>query len=174
MDRSLVTRPDTALRPEVGALDRRLERLRRVSWMLDSAVRIPGTGIRFGLDSLVGLVPGLGDLLGGVFSLYIIAESARLGAPRGLLARMGWNVAVDTLVGEVPVLGDMFDVAWKANVRNLALLEDHLQRPLESTRASRGFVALLLLALLLLTAGAVTLAVLLFRALSGLRAGGAS
>lgn len=174
MDRSLVSPPDTASAAEVGTLDRRLDRLRRVGWMLDNSIRIPGTGIRFGLDSIIGLVPGLGDLLGGALSLYIIAESAKLGVPRSVLARMGWNVALDTLVGEVPVLGDLFDVAWKSNMRNLGLLEDHLQRPVESARASRGFVALLILGLLLLTVGAVTLAVLLFRSIGGLLGGAAS
>ncbi len=174
MDRSLATTRHTASPAEVGTLDRRLERLRRVGWILDSAIGIPGTRIRFGVDSIIGLVPGLGDLLGGVLSLYIIAESARLGVPRSLLARMGWNVALDTLVGEVPVLGDLFDVAWKANLRNLVLLEEHLQRPAASTRASRGFVALLVLGLLLLTTGAVTVAVLMLRALGGLLGGGAS
>jgi hypothetical protein len=174
MDRSLAATRDTASAAEVGTLDRRIDRLRRVGWILDSSIRIPGTGIRFGIDSLIGLVPGLGDLLGGALSLYIIAESARMGVPRSLLARMGWNVALDTIVGEVPVLGDLFDVAWKANMRNLGLLEEHLQQPVQSVRASRGFVALLILGLLLLTVGTVTLAVLLFRFIGGVLGGGAS
>jgi hypothetical protein len=169
MDRSLSS---PALVPEVGTLERRLDRLRRVGWMLDSSFRIPGTGIRFGVDSLIGLVPGLGDLVGAAFSLYIIAESARLGVSRSMLLRMGWNVAVDTLVGEVPILGDLFDVAWKSNLRNLALLEEHLDQPIRSAGSSRSFVVILCLGLLLLTAGAVTLAVLLFRFFDSLLKGG--
>lgn len=169
MNRSLSS---PALVPEVGTIERRVERLRRVGWMLDSTFKLPGTGIRFGVDSLIGLVPGLGDLVAGALSLYIIAESARLGVPRGLLLRMGWNVAVDTFVGEVPILGDIFDVAWKANMRNLALLEDHLQQPVASARSSRGFVVVLCLGLLLLTVGAITLAVLLFHFFDGLLKGG--
>ena len=169
MNRSLSS---PALVPEVGTIERRVERLRRVGWMLDSTFKLPGTGIRFGLDSLIGLVPGLGDLIGGALSLYIIAESARLGVPRGLLLRMGWNVALDTFVGEVPILGDLFDVAWKANMRNLALLEGHLQQPIASARSSRGFVVVLCLGLLLLTVGAITLAVLLFRFFDSLLKGG--
>ncbi len=169
MNRSLT--PATLL-PEVGRTDLRLERLRRVGWMLDNSIRIPGTRIRFGIDAIIGLVPGLGDLAAGALSLYIIAESARLGVPRSLLARMGWNVAVDTLVGEVPILGDLFDVAWKANMRNLALLEEHLQQPIASARSSRGFVVVLCLGLLLLTMGAVALAVVLFRFFDGLLRGG--
>ena len=169
MNRSLSS---PALVPEVGTIERRVERLRRVGWMLDSTFKVPGTGIRFGLDSLIGLVPGLGDLIGGALSLYIIAESARLGVPRGLLLRMGWNVALDTFVGEVPILGDLFDVAWKANMRNLALLEGHLQQPVASARSSRGFVVVLCLGLLLLTVGAITLAVLLFHFFDSLLKGG--
>jgi Domain of unknown function (DUF4112) len=169
MNRSLSS---SALVPEVGTLEHRLDRLRRVGWILDSSFRVPGTGIRFGVDSIIGLVPGLGDLIGAGFSLYIIAESARLGAPRALLLRMGWNVAVDTFVGEVPILGDLFDVAWKSNLRNLALLEEHLGHPATSERSSRGFVVILCLGLLLLTVGAITLAVLLFRVIDGLLKGG--
>ena len=162
----------SALVPEVGTLDRRLERLRKVGWVLDSSFRIPGTRIRFGIDAIIGLVPGLGDLIAGALSLYIIAESARLGVPRSLLARMGWNVAVDTFVGEIPILGDLFDVVWKANMRNLALLEEHLQQPIASTKADRGFVVVLCLGLLLLTVGAIALAVLLFRFFDGMLKGG--
>lgn len=157
---------------EVGTLDSRLERLRKVGWALDSSFRIPGTQIRFGIDMIIGLVPGLGDLIAGALSLYIIAESARLGAPRSLLAQMGWNVAVDTLAGEVPILGDLFDVVWKANMRNLALLEEHLQQPIAGAKANRGFIVVLGLGLLLLTAGAVALGVLLFRLVDGMLKGG--
>jgi uncharacterized protein DUF4112 len=158
--------------PEVGTLDRRLERLRRVGHLLDNSFRVPGTNIRFGIDAIIGLVPGLGDILGGVLSLYIIAESARFGAPRALLARMGWNVALDTLVGEIPLFGDLFDLAWKSNLRNLALLEAHLEQPGAVRKANRSFLVLLSLALVLLTVGAVTLAVILLRFLDGLLKGG--
>lgn len=158
-----------ALVPEVGVLDqRRLDRLRRVGWLLDNSIPIPGTRYRLGIDQLIGLVPGIGDLIGGVLSLYIILEASRMGVPRGLLARMGWNVAVDTFVGEVPVLGDLFDIGFKANLRNLALLDDYLRRPVEVRRSSRRFVALLVLGLVVLTTGAIAFAVLLVQFLSGL------
>jgi hypothetical protein len=158
-----------SLVPEVATLDpRRMDRLRRVGWLLDNSIPIPGTRIRLGIDQIIGLVPGIGDLIGGVLSLYIIAEAWRLGVPRGLLARMGWNVAVDTLVGEVPILGDLFDIGFKANIRNLALLDGYLRHPIEVRRASRRFAALLIVGLLVLTAGAVAFAVLLVRLLSGL------
>jgi hypothetical protein len=157
-----------AVVPEVGTLERRLERLRRVGYLLDNSIPIPGTRIRVGLDAIIGLVPGIGDLVGGLLSLYILIEASRLGVSRAVLARMAWNIALDTLVGEVPILGDLFDAGFKANLRNLALLDGHVGRPAESQRASRRFVALLGLGLLLVTAGAVALAVVLVRALTGL------
>jgi hypothetical protein len=154
--------------PEVGTLERRLERLRRVGYLLDNSIPIPGTRMRVGIDAIIGLVPGIGDLLGGLFSLYILAEASRLGASRAVLARMAWNVALDTLVGEIPLLGDLFDAGFKANVRNLALLEGTVARPAESQHANRRFVALLGLGLLLLMTGVATLAVVVIRALTGL------
>jgi hypothetical protein len=158
-----------SLVPEVATLDpARMARLRRVGWLLDNAIPIPGTRFHLGIDQIIGLVPGIGDLIGGVLSLYIIVEAWRLGVPRGLLARMGWNVAVDTLVGEIPILGDLFDIAFKANIRNLALLDGFVQQPVEVRRTSRRFVGLLVAGLVLLTAGAIALAVVLIRLVSGL------
>ena len=158
-----------ALVPEVRTVDpRRIERLRRVGRLLDASIPVPGTKVRLGIDPIIGLVPGIGDLAGAVLSLYIIIEASRMGVPRGLLARMGGNVALDTLVGEVPVLGDLFDIAFKANIRNLALLDGYLERPTEVRRSSRRFAALIVVGLVLLTAGAVAFAVLLVRLLSGL------
>jgi hypothetical protein len=161
--------PPPSLVPEVATLDpARMARLRRVGWLLDNSIPIPGTRYRLGIDQIIGLVPGIGDLIGGALSLYIIAEAWRLGVPRGLLARMGWNVAIDTLVGEIPLLGDLFDIAFKANIRNLALLDGFAERPVEVRRTSRRFVTLLVAGLVLLTAGAIALAVVLVRLLSGL------
>jgi hypothetical protein len=155
--------------PEVGTLDpRRVQRLRRVGWLLDSSIPIPGTRYTLGIDQIIGLVPGIGDLAGGFLSLYIIVEASRMGVPRGVLLRMGWNVAVDTLVGEIPILGDLFDIGFKANVRNLALLDGFLARPVEVRRASGWLVVALAAGLLALTAGAVALAVVLVHALAGL------
>ena len=97
--------------------------LRRWAVLLDSAFRIPGTNIRFGLDALVGLVPGLGDLASPAFTIALLLEGTRRGLPAVVQARMVLNAVIDMLLGIVPVLGDMADVAWKANLRNLALLE---------------------------------------------------
>jgi hypothetical protein len=163
----------SALVPEVGTLDpARLARLRRFGILLDSSIPIPGTGIRFGLENVIGLVPGIGDLIGGAMSLYILLEAHRMGAPGAVLARMGWNVAVDTLVGEVPILGDLFDVGFKANMRNLALLEGMVERPAETRRSSRRVLWLVILGLVLVTAGAIALGVLLIQFIASALQGG--
>jgi hypothetical protein len=152
--------------PRLGAAElERLDRLRRLGYLLDNSIPIPGTRYRIGLEGIIGLVPGLGDLVGGGFSAWIILQAARLGTPPSLLARMGWNLLVDTAVGAIPLLGDLFDAGFKANMRNLALLEGHLQVPAASRRASRRFIAVLAILLLLLLVGAATLAVLLVQLL---------
>ena len=140
-----------------------LERLRTLSRLLDNAFVIPGTRYRFGFDALVGLVPGLGDAVSAVFSGYIILQASRLGAPRSVVTRMIANVALDTVVGWVPILGDIFDVAWKSNLKNMALLEGHLQQPAAARAGSRKALLLLSGVLLLLFIGAVALGVLVAR-----------
>jgi hypothetical protein len=115
--------------------DRNLETLRRWSLLLDDAFRIPGTNLRFGLDPILGLVPGIGDLATPVFSVLILVHGARLRVPKIVLARMVLNALIDFIVGAVPVLGDLFDFGWKSNAWNLTLLERHA-RP--GSRATRG------------------------------------
>ena len=129
-------------------------RLARVAWLLDNSIPIPGVKFRIGLDAILGLIPGLGDVLGVILSSYIVREAARLGAPRSVLARMAWNVAIEGIVGMVPFFGDIFDAAWKANQRNYLLLEQHLDHPRRAARSSRLFVTLLIV-------GLVTLVILL-------------
>ena len=120
--------------------DASVGRARALARLLDSAVTVPGTNIRFGADSLIGLIPGVGDLAGAVLSGYIVLVATRLGAPASVVARMLLNIGVDTLVGSVPVLGDLFDVAWKSNQMNVALLERHLGEPIATRRMSRWLV----------------------------------
>ena len=122
-------------------------RLARIAWLLDNSIPLPGVKFRIGLDAILGLIPGLGDIIGVVFSSYIVREAARLGAPPSVLARMAWNVAIEGIVGMVPFLGDVFDAAWKANQRNYQLLEEHLDNPRRAARSSRLFVALLIICL---------------------------
>jgi len=160
-----MTKPATPRMPPpvVGTIPRtpQLERLRAMSRLLDSAFAIPGTQYRFGLDALIGLVPGLGDAVSAVFSGYIILQASRLGAPKSVVTRMIANVALDTLVGWIPVLGDLFDVAWKSNLRNMALLETHLRQPAAARAGSRKALVLLSGVLLLLFVGAVALGVII-------------
>jgi hypothetical protein len=139
---------------------RELERLRTMARLLDSAARIPGTRIRFGLDALIGLVPGIGDAISAIFSAFIIYRAARLGAPRTTLVRMLANVGVDTIVGEIPLLGDLFDVGWKSNIKNLSLLEQHLQQPATARAGSRRVLVLLGAGLLVLLVVVVALGIL--------------
>ncbi len=106
----------------------RLARLRRMARLMDAQFGIPGTRFRFGVDALIGLAPGVGDAVTGLLSLWVVWEARNLGAPPALLARMLGNVAIEVAGGAVPVLGDLFDAAFKANLRNVALLENWLAR----------------------------------------------
>ncbi|WP_390614178.1 DUF4112 domain-containing protein [Gluconacetobacter diazotrophicus] len=105
---------------------RRLRRIRRLAWLLDAAVRVPGTRFRLGAASLVGLFPAAGSLVLGMVSLSIVWQAWRMGVPRVLLMRMIVNVALETLVDTVPLAGDAFDTVFKANMRNVALVERYL------------------------------------------------
>jgi hypothetical protein len=108
----------------------RLQRLERLAHWMDGAFRVPGLGWRFGLDGILGLVPGAGDTVAGLVGLYMLLEARRLGAPSAVILRMLANLGLDLAVGSVPVLGDVFDFAFKANRRNLDLLRRHLaERP---------------------------------------------
>jgi len=138
------------------------DRLAQLAWLLDSSLRIPGTRFTVGLDALIGLFPFVGDLIGILFSGYILGEAARLGAPKIVLARMAFNVGVEGLVGIIPFAGDAFDAVFKANQRNVRLLNGWLDHPRMTERASRAFgIALVLgvvLFLLLLAGLALLLA----------------
>jgi hypothetical protein len=105
-----------------------LARLEALAKLMDGAFVIPGTTIRFGLDGIVGLVPVAGDMLAGLVSTYLIWEARQLGAPGWLIARMLANAFLDTAIGAVPVVGDAFDVLFRANMKNMALLRRHLEK----------------------------------------------
>ena len=139
------------------------ERLARLAWLLDSSIPIPGTPFTIGLDALIGLFPVAGDLAGVLLSGYLIREAAALGASKSILARMALNVAVEGLVGMIPFAGDLFDAAFKANQRNVRLLNAYLDQPARTRRASRGFLLGLSLALLGLVLVIVVLGTLLVR-----------
>lgn len=113
-------------------------RVEAVSRLMDSLFEIPGTNVRVGLDAIIGLVPVVGDLISQVVSSYIIWEARRLGVSRFTMARMIANSAIDTVVGIIPFAGDAFDVAFRANLKNLALLKAHLEKQGHIRRGRAG------------------------------------
>ena len=160
MARSRVTR----IRQLTPGHTQRLEALRRISHLLDSAFLVPGTAYRIGLDPILGLIPGLGDLVSPLFTIGILWQGRDLGLPRVVQLRMLFNVAIDTLVGAVPLLGDLFDFAWKANDMNLALLERHGYEERPASAGDWIFVVGLILLLVILAAIPFILAGWLIRA----------
>ena len=119
------------------------DRLRWLETLLDEAFTIPGTRIRFGIDGIIGLIPGIGDVLAGILSLLIPIAAWMRGVPYITLVRMLINVAIGLLVGSVPVFGDVFDIFWKANRRNYRLLTRSLAEPRRHTWRDWGFLAVL-------------------------------
>jgi hypothetical protein len=144
-----------------------LERVRNLARLLDTSIPLPG-GFRVGWDAVLGLIPGLGDGAGALFSAYIVLQAVRLGASREVLVRMLGNVALEAAMGAVPLLGDVFDAAFKANVRNVRLLEGHLAAPGETRRASRAWVIGVVVVLFTVLSAAMVLTVLAVRALLSL------
>ncbi len=142
-----------------------LQRLRRLARLWDSGFRIPGTRIEFGLDPLVGLVPGVGDAAGALVASYVVLEAVRFDVPGSTLLRMLANVAIDATLGTVPVIGDAFDVVWKANLKNVALIEHHLADPHGARRASRWWLVIVIAVLVLLAALGIAVGWLVARAL---------
>jgi hypothetical protein len=144
-------RPDANLDPVLELL----------SVWLDALLRIPGTQWRVGLDAVVGLIPGVGDALTTVASFYILAAGVRYGVPRVTMLRMALNVAIDCVVGAIPLAGDLFDVAWKANRRNVELLRRHRPGAAPARRGQFGdwlFIGLVMSCLVVLLVGSITIA----------------
>jgi len=119
---------------------RGLEVLRRWARIFDSAFQIPGTNIRFGIDPLLGFIPGIGDLASPLLSMFMVWHGFKLRVPKVVLARMVLNALIDALAGVVPVAGDLFDFGWKATQWNLALLEKHAMPGQPPTRGDYWFV----------------------------------
>ena len=128
---------------------RTVQLLRQLSHLLDNAIPIPGTPYRIGIDPILGLLPGGGDIASGLLSVYIIYNAAKLGVPQETLIKMVSNILFDIIAGTVPVVGDVVDIAWKANIKNLELLETHLQLPPTTQKANPWFIFFLLAGLIL-------------------------
>jgi hypothetical protein len=133
------------------------------AYWLDAGIRIPGTNLRFGLDPILGLIPGGGDAAGAVLAGWILVEAVRMGASRATVLRIAGNVALDAAVGAVPFIGDIFDFAWKANLRNVALLDRHLAAPDRAARADRSFNVLVLCGVCVMVLGLLALGIVLTR-----------
>ncbi len=146
------------------------KRLRGLSWFMDNSIRLP-TGHRIGVDGLIGLIPGIGDLFGAAVSGYFVVSAARLGLPKAVMGRMTLNILVETIIGAIPLVGDLFDLGWKANARNFKLVERYLESPQRTRRSSNAIVAgsfAVAVALFVLTAFVVVgLVVLAWRTLFG-------
>jgi hypothetical protein len=146
----------TLTTPKEG--DPRTAVLRHITWLLDDAIRLP-LGFRMGLEALIGLVPGMGDLLGGAAAAYGLAVAWQLGAPPVILARMVFNASVDSLFGIVPVIGDLWDVGFASHRRNLAILEHWLAQPAHAVRRSTVALVVAATVLMLVLAASFALAV---------------
>lgn len=143
--------PDTAeddgrWRPPQGVplsseAEQRMRRLHRVAWVLDRLIPIGG-GRRVGVDPIIGLIPGAGDWIATLLSVYILYEAARLGLPAGILGRIALNIALEGIVGTIPVAGDLFDFIFQANMRNLRLVEQHYRPDLKPRSFTRIWIAL--------------------------------
>ena len=143
--------------------------IERLSWFLDESITLPN-GYRIGFDGFLGLIPGVGDFIGGLLSSVIIYQAHQYGVPRMVLGRMIINMIIDTVIGAIPILGDVFDFVWKANKRNLALLDDYQQQPRRTYRRSLIqnllFIGLLVAILVLLVTFVVWIIGLLLSAIS--------
>lgn len=152
----------------------RSRNVRVIARLLDNAISIPGTSWKIGFDPIVGLIPGVGDLVSAVLSGYIILEAARAEVPTLVLAKMLGNVGIDTLFGAVPALGDVFDAAWKSNTKNVALLERHLAVAVPPAREKRrvvGRTILALITLVLIVGAGLAFGIYVARLLWGLTTG---
>ena len=147
-----------------STLPKRLERLRSLSRLLDSSITLPG-GYRIGLDGLIGLIPGFGDIAGGMASSYIILEAARLGASTFTLFNMVFNVLLESFIGLIPFLGDLFDFVWKANEKNIGLLEKELAGPKLLSSSEHRLESAVIIIFVILFAGTIGIAYLGFNIL---------
>lgn len=124
------------------------DKLDRLAWILDSSIPIPGTPWKIGLDGLIGLIPGIGDISAGVISSYILFQALRLGVPPLVVARMALNILLESVLGVIPVVGDIFDFAFKANQHNVALMREYVISPNKVKRRSLLLVLLIVLGLI--------------------------
>ena len=138
--------------------EEKLNRLKRLSEKLDDSITIPGTERKIGIDPIIGLIPGGGDLIGGVISIYIMHAGIKMGMPRATIIRMFGNVALEFVIGCIPIIGDLFDATWKSNQRNVKLIEDSVMS--EEKNAIFGYILIGVLITILMSV--ILLAIMLF------------
>lgn len=126
---------------------KQLDRLDKLSWLLDSSIRIPGTNRTIGLDGIIGLIPGIGDISGGLISGYIIVKALLMGVPAFVIARMVMNMVIEGVIGVIPIAGDIFDFIFKSNRRNVRLMQTYLENPTGTTTRSASSVLVFLVVL---------------------------
>jgi len=145
--------------------------IERLSWLMDDLIRIPGLGWRFGLDALVGLIPGFGDTASSFASFYILASAVRYGVPKVTILRMGMNIGIDYLVGSLPLVGDLFDAWWKSNHMNVELLRERATVSRHDARKGKIsdwlFVGVIILLLAALAVGAAAVSIYLLFLVAG-------
>ena len=168
---------DVSLRPRTATKPAKLEEsLDHLAWLMDDLFRVPGIGWRFGLDALIGLIPGLGDTATSLVSFYILASAVRYRVPKITLLRMGCNIGIDYLLGSIPIVGDLFDAWWKSNQMNVGLLRK--RATVDITEARKGrlsdwlFVGVLILGLIGVAAGTALVSIYLLIRIVELFAGG--
>ena len=132
-----MTEPPKPAVPGTAPVPKPLARARTIARVMDDSIPIPFTKWRIGLDPLLGFLPGTGDWIGWAVAFHVLVGAAQLGASASVLLRMFGNIAIDAIVGIVPLFGDLFDAGWKANVRNLKLLEQHVADPSAAKQGSR-------------------------------------
>lgn len=164
-----MVRTSSRTTPREADRSRALGEVEFLAWLLDNSIPVPGTGgRRFGIDALIGFVPVVGDIFGGLMSVIVVWRGSRMGLPRIVVLRMLTNAAVDFVVGAVPLAGDAFDLWFKVNERNLGLIRRHLERPETSTRNDWLVVIGFLAAIVLLLAAAVWLLIEIISTIAGI------
>jgi hypothetical protein len=168
---------DVSLRPRTTTKPAKLEEsLDHLAWLMDDLFRVPGIGWRFGLDALIGLIPGLGDTATSLVSFYILASAVRYRVPKITMLRMGCNIGIDYLLGSLPIVGDLFDAWWKSNQMNVALLRNRATVDITEARKGRMsdwlFVGVLILGLIGVAAGTALVSIYLLIRIVELFAGG--
>ncbi|BAZ16437.1 hypothetical protein NIES4071_83140 [Calothrix sp. NIES-4071] len=135
----------------------KLQSLRKLSDLWDRSLGVPGTSFKVGLESLVGLLPVGGDFIGILMSVYIVFQAIQFKLPKTVLAKMIFNIVIDGAVGSIPILGDIFDTTWKANTKNVNLLEAHVREPVKSRQKDEWFINIVLVVLVLILIGIIAL-----------------